>query len=120
MAETSTSEENRRKLVAGTSLVTTDMVTSLERTMDDIEARSEMPTDFVVPGEGRVAACLDVARTVVRRAERLALALDMEGSQVVPYLNRLSDLCWVLARWHEQAHLLTRDVAVPAGGEQQD
>ena len=115
MAETATDPGNRRKLAAGATLVTADMVAALERTMDEIEARSEMPTEFVVPGQGRVAACLDVARTTVRRAERLALALELAGSQVGPYLNRLSDMCWVLARWQEQEHLLTRSIAAPAG-----
>ena len=42
-----------------------------------------------------------VARTVIRRAERDALPVVAEGSQVVPYLNRLSDLAWTLARWQE-------------------
>jgi cob(I)alamin adenosyltransferase len=119
MAETSTAPANRRKLVAGSTLVTGEMVTALERTMDEVEARSEMPTEFVVPGQGRLAACLDVARTVVRRAERLALALDDEGSEVGRYLNRLSDLCWALARWQEQEHLLTRSIAAPAAEEEQ-
>jgi cob(I)alamin adenosyltransferase len=55
----------------------------------------------VVPGETRQAALLDVARTVVRRAERRAVAAVVDGSQVGPYLNRLSDLLWTLARWVE-------------------
>jgi cob(I)alamin adenosyltransferase len=120
MAEVATAPDNRHKLKAGSTLVTDDMVRALEERIDAIGARSEMPTEFVVPGQGRAAAALDVARTVVRRAERLALALMPEpgvpepgaagsaGSQVVPYLNRLSDLCWTLARWQESEHLLTR------------
>lgn len=123
MAEVATAPENRRKLKAGSTLVTDDMVRALEERIDAIGARSEMPTEFVVPGQGRAAAALDLARTVVRRAERLALALmpeggakDGEGSQVVPYLNRLSDLCWTLARWQESEHLLTRG----AGGAAPD
>jgi cob(I)alamin adenosyltransferase len=55
-----------------------------------------------VPGQELVAAQLDVARTVVPRAERDALAIaDDPATQVIPYLNRLSDLCWTLARWRE-------------------
>ncbi len=61
-----------------------------------------MPTEFVVPGQNRVAAALDLARTVVRRAERRAVAHEashrIEGSQVVPYLNRLADYLWMAAR----------------------
>jgi cob(I)alamin adenosyltransferase len=121
MAEVATAPENRHKLVAGSTLVTPEMVSALEERIDRIGERSEMPTEFVVPGQGRVAAALDVARTVVRRAERLALALDPDrshgsGSQVGPYLNRLSDLCWMLARWQESEHLLTRG-ARPAPAE---
>ena len=59
----------------------------------------------MLPGENRIAAALDVARTVVRRAEREAVAAAeagwLDGSQVVPYLNRLADLVYTLARWQE-------------------
>ena len=101
MAELATDEGNRHKLVAGTSLVTTEMVAHLEAVIDDVTGRFEQPTEFVVPGETRQAALLDVARTVVRRAERRAVAAVVDGSQVGPYLNRLSDLLWTLARWVE-------------------
>ena len=68
-----------------------------------------MPTDFVIPGANRASAALDLARTVVRRAERLAVARPIEGSLVGPYLNRLSDLLWAMARWTEgDLHLLAR------------
>jgi cob(I)alamin adenosyltransferase len=60
-----------------------------------------MPKDFVVPGENQVSAALDVARTVVRRAERLAVSNPVEESLVAQYLNRLSDLVWAMARWAE-------------------
>ncbi len=109
MAEVATAPENRRKLVAGKSLVTEEMVRFLEELIDSLEARYEMPTEFVIPGSNPVSAALDVARTVVRRAERLASSLGWpEDSQVMPYLNRLSDACWALARWQEDEHLLSR------------
>ena len=57
-----------------------------------VDERFEPPTEFVVPGQTRVAAQLDVARTVVRRAERASLHAVVDGSHVLPYLNRLSDL----------------------------
>ena len=68
--------------------------------------RFEAPTEFVLPGENRCAAALDLARTIVRRAERESVTATTvgwlePGSQVVPYLNRLADLCWTLARWQE-------------------
>src|SRR4051812_16587965 len=111
MAEVATSAENRPKLTAGSSLVTAEMVDALEQRIDAYNERFEMPTEFVVPGQNRVAAALDLGRTVVRRAERLALTATPADSQVVPYLNRLSDLLWTLARWQEGESLPTRTKA---------
>jgi len=109
MAELATAAENRRKLTPGTTLVTAEMVNVLEHTIDDISARFAAPTEFVIPGGNRVAALLDVGRTVVRRAERSALAVAVDGSYVVPYLNRLSDLLWTLARWQEGTSLISKE-----------
>jgi cob(I)alamin adenosyltransferase len=103
MAEVATAPANRKKLVPGTSLVTAEMVAALEVHIDDLTERSTMPAEFVVPGENRPSAALDVARTAVRRAERVAVTLPMPGSLVVPYLNRLSDLVWTMARVAEGA-----------------
>lgn len=102
MAELATAPGNRHKLTGAKNMVTPEMVAALEELIDDVTGRFEQPTEFVVPGEDPVAAQLDVARCVVRRAERDALGVkDAEATQVVPYLNRLSDLCWTLARWQE-------------------
>jgi cob(I)alamin adenosyltransferase len=90
------------------------MVTALEPIIDDITTRYDPPQEFVLPGESRVAAALDLARTVTRRAEREAVAathagwLDPATSQVVPYLNRLADLVFTLARWQEGEYLPAR------------
>jgi len=108
MAEVATAPDNRRKLTAGSSLVTADMVTSLESGIDDLLSRFDMPSDFTVPGENRLSAALDLARTIVRRAERLAVAEPVDGSYVLPYLNRLSDLLWAMARWQEEEHPLSK------------
>ncbi|MGO9028752.1 MAG: cob(I)yrinic acid a,c-diamide adenosyltransferase [Acidimicrobiales bacterium] len=109
MAEVATDPSKRDKLVAGATQVTGEMVVALESRIDELITRFEMPADFVVPGATRASAALDVARTVVRRAERLAVSLDVEGSAVRAYLNRLSDLLWAMARWAEgQDHLLAR------------
>jgi cob(I)alamin adenosyltransferase len=108
MAEVATAPENRRKLKAGSSLVTPDMVGALEAAIDDLLQRFEMPSDFTIPGENRVAAALDFARTIVRRAERIAVA-EPPGDSLVPvYLNRLSDLLWAMARWQEGEHRLSK------------
>jgi cob(I)alamin adenosyltransferase len=110
MAEVATAPENRHKLVDGKTQVTAAMVTALEVEIDDLLARFDMPSDFTIPGENGMAAALDMARTIVRRAERLAVSEPVEGSFVVAYLNRLSDLLWAMARWQEGPdHTLSRD-----------
>jgi cob(I)alamin adenosyltransferase len=109
MAEVATAPENRSKLTAGTSLVTPDMVTALESHIDDVLRRFDLPSDFTVPGANRLSAALDLARTIVRRAERLAVSEPVEGSYVRAYLNRLSDLLWAMARWAEgPEHMLSK------------
>ena len=106
MAEVATAPKNRHRLVAGSSLVTDEMVSWLEGKIDDLTRRFDMPTDFVIPGENRRSASLDVARTIVRRAERVMVSLTTEESAVGRYLNRLSDFLWVFARWQEDSALL--------------
>lgn len=110
MAELATEPEQAHKLVDGATRVTPEMVAALEAMIDDVTARFEQPTEFVVPGEHVVAAHLDVARTVVRRAERRSMAVAAPGSHVLPYLNRLSDLCWTLARWVEGTSVITKSL----------
>jgi cob(I)alamin adenosyltransferase len=110
MAELATLPENEHKLVAGKTRVTAEMVEALEPLIDGATARFEMPKDFVIPGGTPVAAALDVARTIVRRAERAALVVAAAPSHVVPYLNRLSDLLWALARWQEGTSVRAKDV----------
>ncbi len=105
-AELATAPENRHKLKPETTLVTEPMVAALEPIIDTITARYQAPTEFVLPGEHPVAAALDLARTVVRRAERASVSAARNGwipadSLVVPYLNRLADLVYTLARWQE-------------------
>jgi cob(I)alamin adenosyltransferase len=101
-AELATHVDRRPRLVAGTTRVTAEMVSALERDIDGLEADHPMPAEFVLPGESMAGAALDLARTTVRRAERRAVALSTAGelpdSQVVPYLNRLADLLFVMAR----------------------
>jgi cob(I)alamin adenosyltransferase len=101
MSELATLPENRVKLIAGSTLATPEMVAELEPLIDEAMGRFPMPSDFVIPGGNRTSAALDLARTVVRRAEREVLGMATPGSHVVPYLNRLSDLLWALARWQD-------------------
>lgn len=108
MAELATDDKNRSKLIPGGSLVTPEMVAHLEAMIDEVSARFELPREFVVPGQDRASALLDLARTVVRRAERAAVPIAVDGSSVIPYLNRLSSALWTLARWVEGEPLRTR------------
>lgn len=110
MGELATDGSKRDRLTAGATLVTDEMVAVLEARIDEVSGLFEPPTEFVVPGQNRVSAHLDVARTVARRAERDAISASVPGSAVVPYLNRLSDLLWTLARWQEGTSLPTRSV----------
>lgn len=101
-AELATHVERRPRLTDGTSRVTAEMVSALEREIDDLETLVEQPKEFVLPGESVTGAALDLARTTVRRAERRAVGLAEAGglpdSHVVPYLNRLADLLFVMGR----------------------
>jgi cob(I)alamin adenosyltransferase len=101
-AELATHVDKRQKLTDGVTRVTAEMTTALEHEIDALEAKHPMPVEFVIPGESIAGAALDLARTSVRRAERRAVALasanGLPDSQVVPYLNRLADLLFVMAR----------------------
>ena len=77
-------------------------ITALEKLMDELNATLGPLKEFILPTGSPVAAQLHVARTVCRRAERFCVRLAREeriGELVVPYLNRLSDALFVLARW---------------------
>lgn len=110
MSEVAAAKSNRGKLIEGRTSVSAEMVTNLERLIDDVTARFDFPNEFAVPGQNRISACLDVARTVIRRAERISVDFTTENpdSRVGPYLNRLSDLVWTLARWQEDVHLTSK------------
>ncbi|MFI5251074.1 MAG: cob(I)yrinic acid a,c-diamide adenosyltransferase [Bacteroidota bacterium] len=74
----------------------------LEKHIDDIDPYLELLREFILPGGNRAAATLHLARTVCRRTERLVVQLNKEekiNEYAVVYLNRLSDLLFVLARW---------------------
>lgn len=113
MAELATLPENHHKLADGTTRVTEPMVDRLDGLIDTITARFDAPTEFVIPGQTETAARLDWARVVVRRAEREAQPAHVEGSHVLRYLNRLSDLVWTLARWQEGNALESRRAGDP-------
>lgn len=79
-----------------------EWVERIETLTDQLTSEVELPRQFVLPGETQASAALDVARAVVRRAERQAVHLFranvVTNEQIVAYLNRLSSLLFVLAR----------------------
>lgn len=101
-AQLATHSDHWPQLTDGVSRVTAAMVDRLETDMDGLTARYPLPQEFVVPGQSPAGAALDLARTVVRRAERRTVALDRAGQlpdqTLLHYLNRVSDFLFVLAR----------------------
>lgn len=85
--------------------ITVEMVEPLDREVERIEAMPGILNDWSVPGELPGSAAFDVARTVCRRAERLAVAMheagDLTNPQILAYLNRLSDVLWLIGRMLE-------------------
>lgn len=101
-ADLATNPEGRDRLAPGVSLVTDDMVHTLESRIDALVAEQPLPQVFIVPGANPASAAIDLARSIVRRAERAVVALEHADRSPNPsvriYLNRLSDLLFVLAR----------------------
>jgi cob(I)alamin adenosyltransferase len=101
-ADLATAPEARGKLDPEVSLVTSVMVERLERQIDALVEQRPLPQVFIVPGANPASAAIDLARAIVRRAERLVVGLERADRIVNPevrrYLNRLSDLLFVLAR----------------------
>ena len=86
--------------------VTAEMVTSLEETIDSLEEEFEMPKVFILPGGSQASAAIDLARCVIRTAERRVVAMAeadvLTNGLIMAYLNRLGDLLFVLARYEDR------------------
>ena len=108
------------RLRDGVTRVDESMLVRVEEDLAAWESRIEMPREFVVPGETRASAAMEVARTTARRAERRVIALrrtgHVTGDWLVPWLNRVADLLWVLARAAEAAEDAAAVPAVTGGG----
>lgn len=89
-----------------------DRVAWLENQIASYESLVDMPEEFVLPGDTPAGAAFDLARTIVRRAERFVAALvheeQLENEALLVYLNRLSSLCFVLALHANQAGGVSR------------
>lgn len=99
-------EDRERYIKGGYGLVTAAMVDGLTALVDDLEKNHKITyKHWATPGATLGSAALDVARTTCRRAERNVAALlekDIPmNPEIIRYLNRLSDLCWLYARWVE-------------------
>lgn len=97
--------------------VTAEMVNEVEGFIKKLEDEIDLPKTFIVPGATPAAAAFDLARTITRRAERRTVDLKQKGllsnSEIIRYLNRLSDLLYELARYE------TKGIAqeVPVSGK---
>ncbi len=106
-AELATAPEARTRLEAGVSRLEADMVAWVEQAIDSYMAEVDLPPKFVIPGGTALSAQLDVARSVLRRAERRIVALahaeDLGDSVVIRYVNRASDLLFAMARHADES-----------------
>jgi cob(I)alamin adenosyltransferase len=117
-AELAINPDARDRAKDGVTRVSAAMVEGVDALLRQAEGSIELPREFVVPGETRASAALEMARTLLRRAERRTVTLAREDPAIaegrtLPYLNRLADLLWILARAAEQAESRTSTVARP-------
>lgn len=104
-AQLATAAENQSKLEAGVSKVTPEMTVQAESDIDALLDEHPLRNEFILPGETQGSAGLDLARSILRRAERQAVAMQRAGEmpdpEILRYLNRASDLLFALARYQE-------------------
>jgi len=97
-AELATALENRSKLQPGVSATTSKMTERLETWIDNLVDEVGLPTEFVVPGQAALPAAIEVARTIVRRAERRCVTYSSQGGleEVIRYLTAspTTSTCW--------------------------
>lgn len=101
-AELATNISEYYKLKKHFNIVNTEMVDRLEQEIDDIDSKIDLPRSFIVPGGSAASSVIDLARSFLRTAERRVVSLDESGElknpELLRYLNRLSDLLFMLAR----------------------
>ncbi len=104
--ELATSTEHREMLEKDSGVVTSDMTARLESWIDEIDSKIELPNEFILPGGSPASAAIDLARTVVRRAERDVVGLQhdhlLANDEILRYLNRLSDFLFMLGRYEDR------------------
>tara|TARA_Y100000815_G_C13169504_1_gene435002 strand:- start:62 stop:652 length:591 start_codon:yes stop_codon:yes gene_type:complete len=106
-AELATLPENYSKMKEHYRTTSPETVKALERTIDELESKVDQPPSFIIPGASPGSAALDLARSNLRSAERRIIDLDGEGilvnKEILSYINRLSDLLFMLARYEDRA-----------------
>ena len=105
-AELATDPGHYETMKSHFAVVTPAMVEQLEHLIDELKAEVDLPRAFIVPGASAASSALDLGRTILRRAERRTVALKQAGllvnDEVLRYLNRLSDLLFMLARYEDR------------------
>ena len=125
--ELATDASEYPKLMKHFSVVTPAMVDRLEALIDELNDQMTLPNAFIIPGATPASGALDMARSILRRAERRVVTLKEEGllhsPVVLQYLNRLADLAFVMARY-EDRHLpieaLTGETSARAGTDRME
>ncbi len=105
-AELATNPDAWNRLEEGRTKVSPKMLARINTLLAATEAVIEFPKDFVIPGSSKASSAIELARTIIRRAERWCVTLGREGllpgEHLLAYLNRLADLLWLLARQAEK------------------
>ncbi len=103
MSEVAATPENESRFKA----ITPERISWLESQIDSISSKVTIPDEFIIPGDSTSGAALDLARTIVRRAERQLAQMfhlkKLENREILRYMNRLSSLCFVLELLENQA-----------------
>jgi len=105
-AELATDTKEYGRLKENFSVVTEEMVVDIENLIDEFRSRISLPNAFVIPGGSSSSSALDLSRSIIRRAERHVVTLKelnlLASDCVLRYLNRLSDLLFILARYEDR------------------
>jgi cob(I)alamin adenosyltransferase len=103
MSEIAASPENAGRF----RIINQEKVDWLEKQIELITSKVSIPDEFIVPGDSKAGAAIDLARTVVRRAERhiarLVISEELENREIQRYMNRLSSLCFILELYENQS-----------------
>ena len=122
-AELATGPDKYENLKSNFAVITAEMVTQLEEFIDELDAQIELPNAFIIPGASAASGALDLARSALRSGERRVVELNERGQlvnlEVLRYLNRLSDLLFMLARYEDRAlpfEVLTGEARAASAG----